>query len=75
MLNKESIYVILFSIPIYQLLFYTVQLVSFRRKNPSKKYLGLLLLSMTAFLLMNAIHFLGYNDTFAYLYFIYLPVL
>lgn len=75
MLNKDSIYVILFSIPVYQLIFYTVQLVSFRRKNPSKKYLGLLLLSMTIFLIFNAIHFLGYTETFSYLYFLYLPVL
>jgi AraC-like DNA-binding protein len=75
MLTKESIYVILFSIPVYQLLFYTVQLISFRRKNPSKKYLGLLLLCMTTFLVINAVHFLGYHNTFAYLYIIYLPVL
>jgi AraC-like DNA-binding protein len=75
MLTKESIFVIFFSLPIYQLLFYTVQLISFKRKNPSKKYLGLLLLSMTIFLIMNAIHFLGYNEAFSYLYYIYLPVL
>jgi AraC-like DNA-binding protein len=75
MLTKESIYVILFAIPVYQLLFYTVQLISFRRKNPSKKYLGLLLLSMTTFLIINATHFLGYDTIFSYLYIIYLPVL
>jgi AraC-like DNA-binding protein len=75
MLNKESIYVILFSLPVYQLLFYTVQLVSFKRRNPSKKYLGLLLLCMTLYLVINAIHFLGYNETYADLYLIYLPVL
>ncbi len=75
MLTKESIYVILFSLPVYQMLFYTIQLVSFKRRNPSKKYLGLLLLSMTTFLIINAIHFLGYSKTFSYLYLIYLPVL
>jgi AraC-like DNA-binding protein len=75
MLTKESIYVIFFSLPVYQLLFYTVQLVSFKRKNPSKKYLGLLLLCMTTFLVLNAIYFLGYDSTFSHLYFLYLPVL
>lgn len=75
MLTKESVYVILYSLPVYQLLFYTVQLISFRRKNPSKKYLGLLLLSMTAFLVINALNFLGYKEVFTYLYFFYLPVL
>ena len=75
MLTKESIYVILFSLPVYQLLFYTVQLISFKKRNPSKKYLGLLLLLMTTFLVINTIHFLGYLNTFSYLYLIYLPVL
>jgi AraC-like DNA-binding protein len=75
MLTRESIYVILFSLPVYQLLFYTVQLISFKRRNPSKKYLGLLLLSMTTFLVINAIHFMGYHSAFSYLYIIYLPVL
>lgn len=75
MLNKDSIYVILFSLPVYQLLFYTIQLISFKRRNPSKRYLGILLLIMTMFLVINAIHFLGYRETFAYLYVIYLPLL
>jgi AraC-like DNA-binding protein len=75
MLTRDSIYVILFSLPVYQLLFYTVQLISFKKKNPSKKYLGLLLLIMTSFLVINAIHFLGYHSAFSYLYIIYLPVL
>jgi AraC-like DNA-binding protein len=75
MLTKESIYVIFFSLPVYQLLFYTVQLVSFKRTNPSKKYLGLLLLCMTGFLVANAVHFLGYDNLFSYIYFIYLPLL
>jgi len=75
MLTKDSIYVILFSLPIYQLLFYTVQLISFKRKNPSKKYLGLLLFCMTTFLVLNAINFLGYNEIFAFVYVIFLPIL
>ncbi len=37
MLTRESIYVILFSLPVYQLLFYTVQLISFKRRNPFQK--------------------------------------
>ncbi len=75
MINQQSFFVILFSIPVYQLLFYTVQLLSFRRKNPSKKYLGLLLLSMTAFLVLNAVRSFGYDMAFSILYFLYLPSL
>ncbi len=75
MINQQSLFVILFSIPVYQLLFYTVQLLSFRRKNPSKKYLGLLLLSMTTFLVLNAVRSFGYDQAFSILYFFYLPAL
>jgi hypothetical protein len=75
MLTKESISVILFALPVYQLLFYTVQLISFKRKNPSKKYLGLLLLCMTLFLILNASNYLGYTIAFSYFYIIFLPVL
>jgi AraC-like DNA-binding protein len=75
MLNQDNIYVILFSLPIYQLLFYTVQLITFRKASPSKRYLGYLMLAMTAFLLMNAIYHLGYDSLFSKLYFIFIPVL
>lgn len=75
MINQDSILVILFSLPVYQILFYTVQLLSFKRKNPSKKYLGLLLLCMTVFLVLNAIHSLGYIELFSDLFIIYHPVL
>lgn len=75
MINQDSLYVILFSLPIYQILFYTVQLLSFKRINPSKKYLGLLLLSMTVFLVMTAVRLLGYTDTFSFMLVFYLPVL
>ena len=72
MLTKESIYVILFALPVYQLLFYTVQLISFKRRNPSKKYLGILLLCMTTFLVINAIHFLDFNHLYPLLQFVYM---
>ncbi len=75
MINHDSLYVILFSIPIYQILFYTVQLVSFRRRNPSKKYLGMLLLSMTGYLVLTALQSLGYVETFSWMYFLYTPIL
>lgn len=75
MINHDSLYVILFALPIYQILFYTVQLLSFKRKNPSKRYLGLLLLGMTSFLFLVAIRLLGYTETFAWLFLVYLPIL
>jgi AraC-like DNA-binding protein len=75
MLNQDNIYVILYSLPIYQLLFYTVQLVTFRRTSPSKRYLGLLMLVMTAFLLLNAMLHLGYGELFSGFYVAFVPVL
>lgn len=75
MLTQENIYVILFSLPVYQLLFYTVQLISFKKSNPSRKYLGMLLFSMSLFLVMNAVYHLGYFQIFALLFYIFMPVL
>lgn len=50
MLAKHNLIVILYSLPVYQQLFFTVQLVTFKKSNPSRKFLGLLLLAMTLFL-------------------------
>ena len=47
--------------PVYQQLFFTVQLISFKKSNPSRKFLGLLLLAMTLFLVINAVSNLGYQ--------------
>ncbi len=75
MLSHENLYVFLFALPIYQLLFYTVQLISFKKKNPSRKYLGLLLLNMTLVLILNAVHHLGYTQLMTSLYLIFTPLL
>jgi AraC-like DNA-binding protein len=75
MLNLDYVYVILFSLPIYQLLFYTVQLITFKRTSPSRRYLGFLMLAMTVFLIFNALYRLGYDWLFSWVYFIFIPVL
>ncbi|MGB4205535.1 MAG: AraC family transcriptional regulator [Bacteroidales bacterium] len=61
MLARSNLIVILYSLPVYQQLFFTVQLISFKRSNPSRKFLGLLLLAMTLFLVINAVTNLGYQ--------------
>jgi AraC-like DNA-binding protein len=75
MLTTESLLLILFSIPVYQMMFYTVQLVSLGRKNPARRYLGLLMLSMTAFLTVNAIHFLSGQGGGVLSHFLFFPLL
>lgn len=75
MLTRESLYVILYSIPVYQLLFYTVQLITFKRTSPSRRYLGLLLFLMTVFLVINAVYHLGYESEMRWLYLIFVPTL
>lgn len=75
MLNLDYVFVILFSLPIYQLLFYTVQLITFKRSSPSRRYLGFLVLAMTLFLIFNAIYRLGYDRLFSWVYLIFIPVL
>lgn len=60
MLTRNSLYVILFALPVYQLMFYTVQLLTFKRSKPSLMFLGLLLLNMTLLLTINTGMHLGY---------------
>lgn len=72
MLTENNL-ILLYSLPVYQLLFYTVQLVSFKKPNPARKYLGLLFATMTIFLIINALFNLGYDYTLL-LYFL-LPLL
>ena len=75
MLTRESLYVILYSLPVYQMLFYTVQLITLKRANPSRRYLGLMLLVMTIFLIINAVYHLGYEAEMKLLYYIFVPSL
>jgi AraC-like DNA-binding protein len=57
------------------LLFYTVQLITLKRTNPARRYLGLMLLSMTAFLVVNAVYHLGYIGAMEWLYYLFVPIL
>lgn len=75
MLTQNNIIILLYSLPVYQLLFYTIQLISFKKSNPSRKYLGMLLLTMTLFLVVNAIYLLGYTGAIQHLYYIFIPLL
>lgn len=75
MLTRDSLFVILYSLPVYQFLFYTVQLITFKKSNPSRRYLGWMLLAMTIFLSINATYHLGYESHMAWLYFFFAPVL
>ncbi len=75
MLTLESLYVFAFAIPIYQILFYTIQLISFKRHNPARIYIGLLLLTLSLVLILNAIYHLGYLELFSKVYFVYVPLL
>lgn len=76
MINLENLNIILFIIPIYQMLFYAVQLITLRKRNdPSRCFLGFVMLLMVVYLVINVSKYLGYNNIFQYLYFIQLPVL
>jgi AraC-like DNA-binding protein len=75
MLTHENIIVILYSLPIYQLLFYAIQLISFKKANPSRKYLGLLLLTMTLFLVVNAFYQLESINVMLKVYPFFIPLL
>jgi AraC-like DNA-binding protein len=75
MLTTTNFEIILYALPIYQLLFFTIQLVSFKKTNPSRKYFGLLLLLMTLFLVINALYYSGKISLMLWLYYIFVPLL
>jgi len=75
MLTLDNIAIILYVLPIYQLLFYSIQLISFKRSNPSRKYLGLLLLSMTSFLIINTLYQQGSSGLILGFYYFFIPLL
>ncbi|MBE0640178.1 MAG: helix-turn-helix transcriptional regulator [Bacteroidales bacterium] len=75
MISNENLEVILFSLPIYQLLYFTIQLISFKKTNSARRYLGLLLLSMTGFLLLNALYYSANETLMVWMYFIFIPLL
>ena len=59
MLAYENIFVFAFVLPVYQLLFYTVQQVTFSRRQATRFYNGLLMLCMLLLLIINASLHLG----------------
>ncbi len=62
MLEYENIYVFAFALPVYQLLFHTVQQLTFRRRQATRFYNGLLLLSMLLVLIIHATLHLGGSE-------------
>jgi AraC-like DNA-binding protein len=75
MLTIENIAIVHFVIPIYQLLYFTIQLISFKRNNLARKYLGLLLLTITLFLIINTLHFTNNHVLFSWAYSFFTPLL
>ncbi len=75
MLTQENLIVFLYALPVYQLLFFTVQLITFRRAYPSRRSLGLLLLNMTIVLILNAVPYMGYARLMITLHLFFIPFL
>ena len=75
MLTNQNITFFLLFIPVYQLLFYTIQLITLKKSaNNAKWYLGLLLLSMTLFLSINALFYLDYRNMMVWSYYLFVPL-
>ena len=76
MLNIDNLNIILFILPIYQMLFYTIQLIPLGKKyRTSNHSAGILMLLMLLYLIINTIGHLGYIDIFKYLRVLQLPIL
>ena len=75
MLSDQNITFFLLFIPVYQLLFYTIQLITLKKDaNRARWYLGLLLLSLTLFLIINALFYLNYFKVFHWSYYLFVPL-
>jgi AraC-like DNA-binding protein len=76
MLSNESLYVIFFSLPLYQLIFFTVQAISFRwSAGRSRFMLGMMLLVISLSLLSNMLYYFNYFETFRVFYYFHIPLL
>jgi AraC-like DNA-binding protein len=76
MLTFNNLCIVLFILPVYQLLFYTVQLVTLNRKeNPTQIPLGFLMLLMLIYSTINVLTYFEYTDLYNYFHFIKIPVL
>ncbi len=75
MLKLENLYLFLYALPLYQLLFYTIQLATLKKTNPSRYFMGLLLLNLTAVLGLNALFHLGLTNIFFASYAIFTPLI
>ncbi|MCF6342683.1 MAG: helix-turn-helix domain-containing protein [Bacteroidales bacterium] len=76
MLNFDNLGIILFILPVYQMMFYSVQLFTLRKGNGApRRPLGFLMLLMLLYLIVNSSRYLGYADLYKYLYTLQLPML
>ena len=74
MFTTQNIIINLFFIPVYQLLFYTIQLVTIKKNsNRSRWYMGLLLLSLTIYLIANLLFHMNYQRVMVWAYYIFVP--
>ncbi len=72
MLDSDSLIVIFYALPVYQLLFYTIQFITFKKSFPQKKYFGFLMLCMAVFLFLNA--YLRLDKEINLVYLVIIPV-
>jgi len=75
MLANQNITFFLFFIPVYQLLFFTIQLFTLKKAaNRARWFFGLLLLSLTLFLIINALFYLNYPKELRWSYYLFVPL-
>lgn len=60
MITNDTFIILTFALPLYQLLFYTIQLIAPKSSGFSRHYAGLLLLVMTLLLVINVMFHTGY---------------
>ncbi len=76
MINFDNLNIFLFILPIYQMLFYAVQLFTLNKIKDSSHFpLGILMLLILIYLAISSTSYLGYLNLYDYLFIIQIPIL
>jgi AraC-like DNA-binding protein len=72
---NQNLYLLIFALPVYQILFYTIQVITVNRSKYPKWILGLLFSGITVYLVINSTLFLGFNQLYYFLFPLLSPIL
>ncbi len=75
MIIAHNIAILLLFLPVYQLTFFTIQLITFKKRtNQARREFGLFLFSILVFLIINTLFYINYPKVLVWAYYLFAPV-